>query len=148
LPIVCAIPLFAAQRNLIPLLAVLVDAENADVGDMVVAAGVHAAGDVQLQIADVVEVVKIVETTLDRLGDRNRLALASEQKSPPGQQIMSVSRPMFGVASPMRAGELPQLVQIALLHVGENHVLFVADAQLAEAVAVGKVGHGFHLPGR
>jgi hypothetical protein len=28
------------------------------------------------------------------------LALASEQKSPPGQQMMSVSRPMLGVARP------------------------------------------------
>ncbi|MNJ77483.1 hypothetical protein D3C77_749920 [compost metagenome] len=28
------------------------------------------------------------------------LALAREQKSPPGQQMMSVSRPMFGVAKP------------------------------------------------
>ncbi len=27
-------------------------------------------------------------------------ALASAQKSPPGQAIMSVSRPMFGVAKP------------------------------------------------
>src|SRR4029077_1369435 len=33
----------AAEADLVPLLAVLVDAEDADVADVVVAAGVHAA---------------------------------------------------------------------------------------------------------
>ena len=33
----------AAERNLVPLLAVLIDAEDADVADMVVATRVHAA---------------------------------------------------------------------------------------------------------
>ena len=53
--------LVAADRDLVPLLAVLVDAEDADVADVVVAAGVHAAGDVEVELADVVQVVEVVE---------------------------------------------------------------------------------------
>jgi hypothetical protein len=44
----------AAERDLVPLLAVLVDAEDADVAAVVVAAGVDAAADVQVDVADVV----------------------------------------------------------------------------------------------
>ncbi len=43
----------AAERHLIEFRALLLDAENADVADMVVAAGVDAAGDLQLEVADV-----------------------------------------------------------------------------------------------
>src|SRR5262245_25278010 len=43
----------AAERDLIELGAVLVDAEDADVADMVLAAGIDAAGDLDLQLADV-----------------------------------------------------------------------------------------------
>ena len=44
----------AAERDLVELLALLVDAEDADVADVVMAAGVDAAGDLDLQLADVV----------------------------------------------------------------------------------------------
>src|SRR5438445_7429924 len=46
--------LVAADLDLIPLLAVLVDAENTDMADMVVPAGIHAAGDVHIDLTDVV----------------------------------------------------------------------------------------------
>src|SRR5690349_3800426 len=38
----------AADRNLVPLRAVLVDAEHADVTDVMLAAGIHAAGHVEI----------------------------------------------------------------------------------------------------
>src|SRR5688572_10568450 len=44
----------AAQADLVELDAVLVDAEDADVADMMMAAGVDAARDLYLQVADVV----------------------------------------------------------------------------------------------
>ena len=59
----------AAEGDLVPLLAVLIDAEDADVPDMVVAAGIHAAGHLDLDLAQVVEIVEIVEALLDLLGD-------------------------------------------------------------------------------
>ena len=42
----------AADRHLVILLAVLLDAENADMADVMVAAGVDAAGDVDVQPAE------------------------------------------------------------------------------------------------
>ena len=44
----------AAKRDLVEFLALLVEAEDADVADMMVAAGVDAARDVDLDLADLV----------------------------------------------------------------------------------------------
>src|SRR5690606_13682173 len=68
-------PLVAADGDLVPLVAVFVDAEDADVADVVVAARVHAAGDVEIELADVVHVVEPVEPFLDRLRHRDRLGV-------------------------------------------------------------------------
>src|SRR5439155_10404556 len=67
--------LVSADLDLVPLLAVLIDAEDADVADMVVAAGVHAARDVEIELADVVQIIEIVEAPLDRLRHRDRLGV-------------------------------------------------------------------------
>src|SRR5215831_4478223 len=68
-------PLVAADGNLVPLLAVLVHAEDADVADVVVAAGVHAPGDVEVELADIVDIVEIVKALLYRLRHRDRLGV-------------------------------------------------------------------------
>ena len=47
----CVLALVAADRHLVPLAAVLVDAEHADVADVMVTARVHAAGDVEVDVA-------------------------------------------------------------------------------------------------
>src|SRR5512138_1130637 len=62
----------AAERDLVPLLAALIDAEDADVADGVMAAAVHAAGHLQLDLAEVVQVVEVVEALVDLLCDRDR----------------------------------------------------------------------------
>src|SRR5687767_2831256 len=61
-----------AEGDLVPLLAVLIHAENADVADRVMAAAIHAARHLQLDLAEVVQVIEIVETFVDLLGERNR----------------------------------------------------------------------------
>ena len=43
----------AAERDLVELLAVLLDAENADMADMMMAAGIDAAGDIDVQPAEI-----------------------------------------------------------------------------------------------
>src|SRR5258706_2069665 len=71
--------LVSADLDLVPLLAVLIDAEDADVAHMVMAAGVHAAGDVQVELADVEQVVErvalLLHHALDRFRDRDRLGV-------------------------------------------------------------------------
>src|SRR5689334_8126843 len=74
----------AAERDLVPLLAVLVDAEDADVADVVMAAGVHAAGHLDLDIAEVVEVVEIVEALLDLPGDAQGAGVRERAEVQPG----------------------------------------------------------------
>src|SRR5579862_417306 len=44
----------AAEADLVPLLAVLVDAQHTNVADVVMAAGIHAAGHLQLDLAQVI----------------------------------------------------------------------------------------------
>jgi hypothetical protein len=117
------------------------------VAAVVVAAAVDAAADVQVDVADVVQAVQVVEALGDRGGDGIERALASAQRSPPGQAIMSVSRPMLGVAKPPRAR--PATARAGrLVHPGQQQVLVVRHAQLAVAEALGQVGGGVHLLGR
>src|SRR5205085_1215354 len=59
----------AAQQQLVVLLAALLDAEDADVADVVVAAGIDAAGDLDLEIADLV--LPRSQTVGDALRDRD-----------------------------------------------------------------------------
>src|SRR5690606_27075986 len=66
---------FATQGHLVELLTFLVHTEDADVTDVVVTTGVHAAGDVQFQFADVVQVVEVIELGLDGFGDRDGLGV-------------------------------------------------------------------------
>src|SRR6516165_1586579 len=62
----------AAERELEELLAALVDAEDADVADVVVPAGVHAARDVDREVTDALDLVDVRELVRDVLRDRNR----------------------------------------------------------------------------
>src|SRR3954452_22085435 len=62
----------AADGDLVDLLAVLLDTENADMADMVMAAGIDAAGDVDVQPADQIGELMIGETPRQLLRDRNR----------------------------------------------------------------------------
>src|SRR5579871_3716739 len=55
----------ATERDLIPLLAVLIHPENADVPDVVVSASVHTTGHLDLDLAQIVQVVEIIEALLD-----------------------------------------------------------------------------------
>ena len=104
---------------------VLVDAEDADVADVVVAAGVHAARDVQVQLADVVQVVEVVEAALDRLGDRDRLGVGERAEVAARAADDVGEEPHVGRGEAGLAGAPPQGEQVALAHVGEDQVLLV-----------------------
>ena len=67
--------LLSADRYLIPFGATFIDAQDADIPDMVMPACVHATGDIQVELADVVQVVEVVETLLNRLRNRDRLGV-------------------------------------------------------------------------
>jgi hypothetical protein len=48
----CVLVRRTAERDLVELLALLLQAENADMADMVMATGIDAAGNLDLQLAD------------------------------------------------------------------------------------------------
>src|SRR5207247_6060095 len=62
----------AADRHLIILLAVLLDAENADVTDVMMAAGVDAAGNVDVQPYQAAGASEIAGAARELFGDRDR----------------------------------------------------------------------------
>ena len=137
--------LLAAERHLIPLRAVLIDAQHADVADVVMTARVDAARDVERQVAEVVHVVEIVETLLngqrdrDRLRVRERAEIAARARDDVGQQADVRRR------ETERLRAFPHGVQVALLHVRENQVLLVRHADFAEREFVGEIGDVVHL---
>src|SRR3990167_2432025 len=61
-----------AERDLVEFIAFFIDAEDSDMTGVVVAAGVDAAGDFYLQLADVSRFVRICEALGDLLRHRNR----------------------------------------------------------------------------
>src|SRR5580692_3791402 len=65
----------AADRHLEELLAVLLDAEQADVAHVMVAAGIDAAGNVDVQSSEIVGEIEITEAPGQLLGDRNRAGI-------------------------------------------------------------------------
>src|SRR6266436_2535138 len=135
----------AAERNLVPLLAMLVDAEDADVADVVMPARIHAAGHLYLDVAQVVQVVEIVEALLDLLRDPERAGIGERAEIQPraGDHVRK--------GADVRHGELvafelePHLVQLALAHVREQQILIVGGADEAEAHALGERCDRLHL---
>src|SRR5690606_9906381 len=65
----------STQADLIELFAFLVDTQNTDVAHVMVATGVHAARNVEVDGAKVVQEVQVIKTTLDCFGHRNRLGV-------------------------------------------------------------------------
>ena len=62
-------------RKLVKLLSLFIHAQDADVADMMVAAGIHAPGDIDCQFADVVDPVHVLKAFVDFLGNRNRAGI-------------------------------------------------------------------------
>src|SRR5580700_11139420 len=94
----------AADRDLIKFLAVLLDAQNADMADMMVAAGVDAAGNVDMQPADQFRGIVIGKTAGQLLRNRNRTRI--------GQRTIIQSRTGDDVGDQVDVGRSqPELVE-------------------------------------
>src|SRR6185312_1588601 len=61
----------AAKRDLVKFRALLFDTQNADMADVVMAAGIDAAGNLQLQFADIALTLQRGETTRNLLRHRD-----------------------------------------------------------------------------
>src|SRR4051812_15668483 len=136
-----------ADGDLVDLLAVLLDAENADVTDMVMAAGVDAAGDVDVEPADQIGEFVVGEAPRQLLRDRNRARIR--------QRAIVEARTGDDVGDqidvrgcqPELVERLPQARQVALGDMRQRQVLLVAHANLTEGIFVGEIGERIHLLG-
>src|SRR5205823_2319706 len=97
---------------------------------------VHAARDVEIELADVVQIIEIVEAALDRLGNRYRFGVRERAEVAAGaaddvRQQADVRR-----CDSEHLELVPQCEQIGLANVGKDQVLLVRNAKLAETVVV------------
>src|SRR5690606_26382739 len=98
----------AAQGNLEEFVAFVVHAQNADVADVVVTTGVHAVGNVQVDFAQIVQIIQIVKAHLNGFRHRNGFGVgqgaevAARAADHIGQQAQSRRR------QPQGFGLLPQ----------------------------------------
>src|SRR6266702_8112608 len=138
----------AADGDLVDLLAVLLDTENADMADMVMATGIDAAGDVDVQPADQIGEFVIGEAPRQFLSDRDRARICQRAVVEPraGDDV----RNQIDVRR--RKAELverfPQRRQVALGNMRQRQILLVADADLAKRIFVGEISQRVHLLGR
>src|SRR5262245_56876683 len=130
----------APERDLVEFLAVLLDAEDADVADMVVAAGVDAAGDVDVEAPDGARELVVAEALRQLLRDWDRAGIGEAAIVEAGAGDDVGDEPDIRRRKLLRFELLPKPQEIALRHMRQHQVLLVADADLAEAIAVSKIG--------
>src|SRR5476651_1677117 len=135
----------AAQTQLILFHAVPVDAQDADMADMVVAAGVDAARDLDLEVADIVLTRQLGKMGRDALRDRDRARVGQRAivEAGTGDDVGDLADVRLGEAQPLkRAIDRRQILDRDMR---QHQVLLVADPDVALAVGVGDVSHAFHL---
>ena len=99
-------------------------------------------------LAEVVQVVEIVEALLDLLHHGVGAGVGERAEIEPRAGDDVGERADVGLASPSASQLAPHGMQLALRHVREQQVLVVRGAHQAEADAVGEVGDRLHLRGR
>src|SRR6266481_3514038 len=135
----------AAKGDLVELLAVFLDAQNADMADMMVAAGIDAARNVDVQPAKVASKIEIAEPPGQLLGHRNSAGVGEAAVIEPGAGDDVGDETDIRGRDPDGIERTPQLRKIALRHMGEHQVLLVADPDLAERIAIREIGDRIHL---
>src|SRR6266540_2362853 len=113
--------------------------------DMMMAAGIDASRDVDLDRSDLMLAVEIGEAAGDRLSDRDRAR--------GGERAVVEARAGDDVAdeADIGGGEigfdecLPYGKKIVAPHMRQHQILMMAHSQLIEAVAFGKLGDRAHL---
>src|SRR5437660_12053042 len=102
--------------------------------NMVMAARVHAARDIEVELTDVVQIVEVVETALDRFGNRYRFGVCQRAEVAAGtaHDVRQQSDVRRRNAERLQLG--PQREEVRLTHVREDQILLMRHAELAETV--------------
>src|SRR5262249_9826844 len=135
----------AANRHLVKFLAVLLDAENADMPDVMVTAGVDAAGDVDVQPSEIASQIKILEAARDFFGHRDRARVGQAAVVETGARDDVGDEIDVGRGDADFVERAPQRRKIVLGDVRKRQILLMPHANLAETVTLRKIGDGVHL---
>src|SRR5262245_57034318 len=125
----------------------LIDTEDADIANVMMAAGIDAARDVDAQLADFSQTPRVAESPADTLGNGNGAGIREVAviEARAGDDIgdeADIGRRQLGAAQ-----ALPEYEKILLAHMRQHQILMMADTNLTEAVFVGEIGDDIHLIG-
>ncbi|MNZ97165.1 hypothetical protein D3C78_1163900 [compost metagenome] len=93
------------------------------------------------------QVVQVLETALDRLGNGDRLGVGQGAEVAAGAGDDVSQQTNVGGTQVALAGQAPQRVQVLLAHVWKDQVLFMGNTDFAEAKLLGPIRHRLHLRG-
>src|SRR4029077_12656844 len=128
-----------AEGDLVEFLAVFLDAQNADVADVMMAAGVDAARDIDMQPAKVAGEIEIAEPTGQLLGDRYGAGIGEAAVVEPRASDDVGNQTDIRGRDPDGIERTPQLGKIALRHMGEYQVLLMADPDFPKRIAIRQI---------
>src|SRR5208337_1486445 len=120
----------AAERQLIGLRPGLLQSENADMADMMMSAGINAAGNIDLELADVPRPRAIAEPLRNTLRDGNRARCRKRAIIEAGAGNNVGDKPRIGGGKTMAGEPIEQLRQIIERDMRQNEILFMRDADL------------------
>src|SRR3990170_1069652 len=134
----------AAERDLVKLGAFLVDAQDADIAGMVMAAGVDAARHIEPERADQLLPRRIFEALGDLLGDGDRAGIGEIAIVEPraadhvAQKVVIAGGETFGMEDVVERGH------VRGGDMRQHQILRVVDARLVSAEALGEIGNEVH----
>ena len=113
--------------------------------DMMMAAGIHATRHIQLNLADVMLKINIIETLGNRLGQRNRTRICQRTKIAARAADDVGQQTDVGCGHAQRFSGLPQGDELGLFDIRQHQVLHMRDAQFAEAETLRQFRRHIHL---
>ena len=108
---------------------------------MMVAAGVDAAADLELQFAERIALAIGGEALGDLLRDRDRAGIGEAAIIEPGAGDDVADQVEVGGGQTGLVERLPDRVEVGLADMRQDDVLRMGHAQFVEAVALGEIGH-------
>src|SRR3989338_635196 len=120
----------AAKRHLVIFDALLVDAQDADMADMVVSTGIDAARRVDLQLADLMLTLDVGEALRNLLRERDRTRVCKRAIIEAGAGDLVRDEADIRRRKIVCLQNFVNRMQILLAHMRERQVLLMRDAQL------------------
>src|SRR3990170_485875 len=130
----------AAERDLVKLGAFLVDAQDADIAGMVMAASVDAARHIEPERADQLLPRRIFEALGDLLGDGDRAGIGEIAVIEPRAADHVAQQVVIAGGKPVGGENVVERGHLGGRHMRQYQVLRVVRARLAPAEALGEIG--------